>query len=71
MQYLILSWALPNEAVFPLISTVLLYLQVAQMPRCGDLVILVTTIDNRQNQLLYSLHAHMHMHMQDKYLNVG
>ena len=44
MQYLRRSWALPNdskhnEASFLMISTVMLYLRVAQKPRSPDLVI--------------------------------
>ena len=53
VEYLWLSWALPrdlkdNEASFSMILTVLLNLQVAQMPRYGDLAILVMTTDRWQ-----------------------
>ena len=56
------SWALPDdlkniEACFLQISTDLLCLRAAQMPRSRDQVIFVLTTDNRQNWLLYPLHA--------------
>ena len=50
MQYLGLSWTLPNdlkhnEASFSMISTDMLYLRVTQMPRSPDLAIFVLTTD--------------------------
>ena len=59
-QYLLHSWALlidwkHREANFSLSSTDSSSLRVAQMPRCGDLAILVSITDDRQNQLLYPL----------------
>jgi hypothetical protein len=42
-----------NEASFSTTSTDLLYFQVAQMSRCSDLVIFVST--DGQNRLLYPL----------------
>ena len=47
------SWAVPKdskhtEATFLSISTDLLCLRVAQMPRCPDLAIFVVTTDDRQ-----------------------
>ena len=59
-QYSLHSWALSidwkhSEANFSLSSTDSSSLRVVQMPRCGDLAILVSITDDRQNRLLYPL----------------